>query len=89
MSEEIDRGVVFRIDLAEHSLDLSNLPVDNGRKDSKQAARGRHLTAKVSPVSSSELPIKDAPCRGLSSNGTGFRAKACYRPEMRLRRIHE
>ena len=40
MSEEIDRAVVFRIDLASHSLDLSNLPIDNGRKDivSKQLA---------------------------------------------------
>ena len=30
MSEEIDRAVVFRIDLASHSLDLSNLPIDKG-----------------------------------------------------------
>ena len=69
MSEEIDRAVGFRIDLASHSLDLSNLPIDNGRKDSKQAARRRHLTAKVSPITSSELPIKDAPCQSMQLLG--------------------
>ena len=55
MSEEIDRAVVFRIDLASHSLDLSNLPIDNGRKDSKQAARRRALSS--SRVSRSTLPF--------------------------------
>ena len=55
MSEEIDRAVGFQIDLASHSLDLSNLPIDKGRKDSKQAARRRALSS--SRVSRSTLPF--------------------------------